>query len=90
MIRREAFLCNDVGLHARPAALFVKAASSFSSNIQVISNNNRIANAKSLLDILTLGAVKGAKIEIIADGLDENSAVNTLCGLIENGFGESK
>jgi phosphocarrier protein HPr len=88
MIKREAIIENEVGLHARPAAKFVKTANSFNCKIMIKCNNNSV-NAKSLLDVLTLGAEKGTRIEIVADGSDENEAVDLLCELIENGLSES-
>lgn len=84
---------NKVGLHARPAALFVQAASKFQSEINVScqdskENKLRTANAKSILGILTLGVFQGVEITIKAEGEDEQDAVAALVELVENNFGE--
>jgi len=84
---------NKVGLHARPASLFVQAAAKYNSNIQVSCNDPetnelREANAKSILGVLTLGVFQGMEITIHADGEDEEQAVKTLAELVVNNFGE--
>jgi len=78
---------NQVGLHARPATLFVKEAQKHAADITV-SYEGKTVNAKSLLGLLTLGAAKGAVITVAADGDDEETALNTLTALIINKFGE--
>jgi phosphocarrier protein HPr len=78
---------HEVGLHARPAALFVKTASRFKSDIRVIKDSHT-ANAKSVLSVLGLGAEKGAVVVIRAEGLDEADAVAALQALVESNFGE--
>lgn len=84
---------NKVGLHARPASLFVQAAAKFTSNIQVSCKDPdtkelREANAKSILGVLTLGVFQGMDITIQAEGEDEETAVTTLAELVKNNFGE--
>jgi len=83
----EVTLINSVGLHARPAAFFIKTAQEFASEI-TIECNNRSADGKSLLDILTLGAVKGTTIKIIANGIDEDESINKLMTIVKDGLGE--
>lgn len=78
---------NQVGLHARPATFFIQKANEFKSSIWVEKEERRV-NAKSLLGILSLGIVGGAKIRIIADGSDEQLAVDGLVKLVESGFAE--
>lgn len=78
---------NKVGLHARPAALFVQTAQEFASDITV-TNGERSANAKSILSVLTLGAHQGAEIVIHAEGEDEGAALDALKELVDDGFGE--
>ena len=78
---------HKVGLHARPAALFAQTAKKFQSDI-VVFNNDRKADAKSILSILTLGANQGAVVTIKATGQDEGEAVQALQQLIEGNFGE--
>ena len=66
-----------VGLHARPASLFVKEAKLFDSTIRVKQDGKDI-NGKSILEVLTLGAKHGSEIEIVADGKDEKKALEAL------------
>ena len=82
-------LTNKMGLHARPAALFVQSASKFKSNITVEKDGKKV-NAKSILGVLSLGAEKGAKIKISVDGEDKQEAIRDLKELIENKFGEEE
>ena len=87
MISRNVTICNSVGLHARPATFFVQKANSFKSPIWVEKEDCRV-NAKSLLGVLSLGISKGTAITLIADGVDENNAVEGLAELIDSEFGE--
>lgn len=87
MVSSEVTVNNSVGLHARPATFFIQRANSFKSSVWVEKDDRRV-NAKSLLGVLSLGIVKGTKITIIADGSDEEDAVNTLVGIIESNFTE--
>ena len=87
MISRGVTISNSVGLHARPATFFVQKANSFKSSIWVEKEDCRV-NAKSLLGVLSLGITKGAAITLIADGIDENEAVDSLAELIDSAFGE--
>ncbi len=79
---------NKVGLHARPAALFVQTASRFKSEIRVRKDKIN-ANAKSILNILTLGASQGSVITLQAEGEDAESALKALEDLIASNFGEA-
>ncbi len=81
MAERETTVGPDAGLHARPAAQFVKTAKGFSSDIVVIKGEKQ-ANAKSSLKIMTLGAKKGDTIVIRAEGDDAEEAVDALAELI--------
>ena len=78
---------NQVGLHARPATFFIQKANEFKSSIWIEKEDRRV-NAKSLLGILSLGIVGGTSIRIIADGADEQAAVEGLVDLVESGFSE--
>ena len=78
---------NQVGLHARPATFFIQKANEFRSSIWIEKEERRV-NAKSLLGILSLGIIGGTQIKIIADGADEQAAVNALVELVESGFSE--
>ncbi len=87
MYVKEVTVQNQVGLHARPATFFIQKANEFKSSIWVEKDERRV-NAKSLLGVLSLGIVGGTDIRIIADGLDEQLAVDSLVRLVENGFTE--
>jgi phosphotransferase system HPr (HPr) family protein len=81
---------HPAGLHARPAALFVQTAQKFTSDIHVqnLTDQGEVANAKSILSVLTLGVMQGHEIEINAEGEDADAALGALKTLIENDFGE--
>ena len=87
MYMREAVVNNQVGLHARPATFFIQKANSYKSTIWVEKEERRV-NAKSLLGVLSLGIAKGMTITLIADGQDEETALNGLSDLINSGFAE--
>ena len=79
---------NPQGFHARPAHLFVKMASSFQAQVQILKGNE-VINGKSILDLLTLGAGNGTTLTLRANGPDAQEAVEALARLIEGGFGEA-
>jgi phosphocarrier protein HPr len=81
MVEREAEVVPKAGLHARPAARFVKEAKSYGSNIVVIKDG-RESNAKSSLRLMTLGARRGDKVVIRAEGEDEEAAVDALVAIL--------
>ena len=83
MVEREVVVVPEAGLHARPAARFVKEAKRFDSEIVVVKDGTE-ANAKSSLRLMTLGAHKGDKLVIRATGEDEEAAVEALAGLISS------
>jgi phosphocarrier protein len=87
MFMKEATVNNQVGLHARPATFFIQKANEYKSSIWVEKDERRV-NAKSLLGVLSLGIVKGTAISLIADGPDEEAAVNALVELIGSDFSE--
>lgn len=87
MISKEVLINNQVGLHARPATFFIQKANEFKSSIWVEKEERRV-NAKSLLGVLSLGIVKGTTITLIADGSDQEEAVETLSTLIDSDFTE--
>lgn len=72
---------NDVGLHARPAAQFAKAAAAFASDVRLRKGDSE-ANAKSLLSILALGVESGDMIELVAEGEDAAQALIDLTALV--------
>lgn len=80
----EVTVVDDVGLHARPAAKFVRLAKTFESTI-VVRKGDREANAKSILRVLTLEAQQGDVLQIDADGDDADEAVRRLHDLLAGG-----
>ncbi len=87
MFVKDVMVQNQVGLHARPATFFIQKANEFKSSIWIEKEERRV-NAKSLLGILSLGIVGGTQIRVIADGSDEQDAVESLVELVESGFSE--
>ncbi len=87
MYVKEVTVENQVGLHARPATFFIQKANEYKSCIWVEKEERRV-NAKSLLGVLSLGIVGGTTIRIIADGTDEQAAVDGLVKLVNSGFSE--
>ena len=85
MFMKEVAVQNQIGLHARPATFFIQKANEFKASIWVEKEERRV-NAKSLLGVLSLGIVGGTSIRIIADGPDEQAAVDALVALVESGF----
>ena len=86
-VKKDVLVQNQVGLHARPATFFIQKANEFKSSIWVEKDERRV-NAKSLLGVLSLGIVGGTSIDIIADGSDEQEAVDSLVALVDSGFAE--
>ena len=87
MISRDVTITNNVGLHARPATFFIQKANSYRSSIWVEREDRRV-NAKCLLGVLSMGIVKGTTITLIADGADEEEALEGLAVLVNTGFNE--
>jgi phosphocarrier protein HPr len=83
MPERDVTLENEVGLHARPAAVFSKAAARFSSTVTVVKSGAE-ANAKSVLSVLKLDIQKGDSVTIQAEGQDEEEALTELVKLVED------
>lgn len=73
---------SECGLHARPASMLVSTAMKFSSNI-LIKKNDRTANCKSILSVLSIGASKGDELEIVIEGQDETDAFDTIKTLFD-------
>ena len=88
----EVTVRNKVGLHARPATLFVKEAVKYKAKIKVenLTNASQEVDARSLLNILTLGVQKGHTIRITAEGDDCQQAIEALVSLIEHNFYEDE
>ena len=87
MYIKDVTVKNHVGLHARPATFFIQIANEYKSSVWVEKDERRV-NAKSLLGVLSLGIIGGTNIRIIADGPDEQEAVDALVKLVESAFAE--
>lgn len=82
-------IINNLGLHARAAAKLIKIAENFESDIKLSTLDKTIfADAKSILNILTLAASKGTILNLQIEGIDEDSAFDAITEIFENGFGE--
>jgi phosphocarrier protein len=80
-------ISNELGLHARPAALLVKKAAKYKSDIFLKKDDVEV-NGKSIMSVMMLAVESGTKVKIRAVGEDENEAVQDLKRLIESNFGE--
>ncbi len=87
MTEKVIVVKNRAGIHARPAAMIVQTAGQYDSRIYFKKDNEEI-NAKSIMGVITLGAVYNTEIIISAEGDDENEAVDALARLFENRFEE--
>jgi phosphocarrier protein HPr len=87
MVQRVVTIRNRAGMHARPAALLVKTASAFTSQV-FIENGSEKVNGKSIMGVITLGATYNTTLTLIADGPDEVQALDALEKLFENRFEE--
>jgi phosphocarrier protein len=80
-------IVNTLGMHARPASLFAQTAEKFESEIKVEKDEMSI-DGKSILGLMMLVAAKGSELVIVADGPDEDEALEALEELVSNGFNE--
>ena len=87
MQERIVTIRNRAGMHARPAALLVKTASRFNSQIFIEKDEERV-NGKSIMGVITLGATYETPLRIIANGPDEAAALDAIARLFENKFEE--
>ena len=87
MIQRDVKITDNSGLHARPATFFIQKANTYRSGIWVVKDDRKVS-AKSLLGVLSIGIAKGMTITLVADGDDEQTAIDGLVDLIENGFND--
>ncbi|BBD08857.1 HPr family phosphocarrier protein [Desulfovibrio ferrophilus] len=83
----EVRVGNELGLHARPAAKLAQEAQRFDCDIFLVSGDQEV-DAKSILDILTLAAQQGGRMQIRASGDDASEALEALTGLFKSRFGE--
>lgn len=87
MIRKKVKIANKMGLHARPSALLVRAATKYRSEFHIEKDGTTI-NGKSIMGVMMLAAECGSTIELIADGVDEEYLIDEISGMISSGFGE--
>ena len=87
MKSRQVVINNASGLHARPATFFIQKANCYKSSIWVEKGDRKV-NAKSLLGVLSLGIAKGMTVTLIADGVDEDTALEGLSAVIDSGCAE--
>jgi len=87
MTERIVTIRNRAGMHARPAALLVKTASTFASQVYIEKDSERV-NGKSIMGVITLGATYNSQLKLIADGPDEVAALDAIERLFENRFEE--
>jgi phosphocarrier protein len=86
-ITRDLVVSNKLGIHARPAAMFVKIASKFESEIYVEKDGERV-NGKSIMGLMMLAAGPGSKLKVVAIGSDAQQAVNEIEALLKRKFDE--
>lgn len=87
MMEKIMTIRNRMGLHARPAAMFVQEAGKFKSQVYVVKDGLQV-NGKSVMGLMLLAAESGSKLVIKADGPDENDAISALEKLFERRFDE--
>ncbi len=89
MLNVKLKVINQLGLHARAAAQLVRLAGSFQSDIELKRTDNAvIADAKSILSVLTLAAAKATELELQVEGTDEQQASKAIEEIFQDGFGE--
>ena len=87
MVSADVTIKNKVGLHSRPATCFIQKANEFKCGIWIEKDSKKV-NAKSLLGVLSLGVLQGTEIKIIADGSDEDDAIESMKALVESNFSD--
>lgn len=88
MLKEKVTIVNKAGLHARAASKLVELASSFSSTVKI--GHDKMVDGKSILSLMMLAAVRGTVINVEVEGTDEEQAMSSIIGLINDGFGEEE
>jgi phosphocarrier protein HPr len=84
-LKRVVLVPNKQGMHARPAEMFVRRAQQFQSKIEIVRDGYRI-EAKSIMNLLTLGAAQGTELTLEAEGSDAQEALDALAEVVEKDF----
>lgn len=87
MLRKTIKVTNKLGLHARPSALVVRAATKYRSEFFIEKEGMQV-NGKSIMGVMMLAAECGSVLDLIADGVDEEYLLDEIAALITSGFGE--
>ncbi len=87
MVNYSTVVQNESGIHARPAKVLVNEAKKYKSEIK-IKANGKVVNAKSIISVMTLGAIKGTPVELTFSGEDEEFAYNSIKSLFDNNLYE--
>lgn len=87
MVESKVRIQNKLGMHARPAALFVKTASRFKSDVY-ITRNDQVVNGKSIMGVMMLAAECGSELTLAVSGEDEHQALAALAELFQRKFDE--
>ena len=87
-VERDVTIVNRAGMHARPAAEFVKTAGQFSAEITVEKDGLSV-NGKSIMGVLMLAAEQGSLLRLAATGIDASDAIDALADLVDRGFEEA-
>ena len=87
MIKKNTRIVNRLGLHARPSAMLVTAATKFESEVFFTRDSIRV-NGKSIMGVMMLAAEQGVEIIVEVDGTDEEAAIEEILKVIESGFNE--
>ncbi|GHD54002.1 phosphocarrier protein [Marinobacter persicus] len=89
MLCRPITIINKLGLHARATAKLVATASEFDSEVK-LRGKGREVDAKNIMQVMMLAASQGTEVELVADGPDEQAAIDALTALIDDYFGEGE
>lgn len=87
MMKKTVTVTNKLGLHARPSALLVRAATKYRSEFHIEKDGTKV-NGKSIMGVMMLAAECGSSLELIADGVDEEYLIEEISEMISSGFGE--
>ena len=85
MIKEKVIIKNEIGLHARPATLFVNVADQYQSDVRIIKDGMEV-NGKSILSLLAIAAEKGSEVILIVEGKDEKKAFEDLKAVLEGTY----